>query len=127
MDINELSVLLENCYSKDTCYSKVRDKWSRDNKTLGHCAIVALIVNDYFGGDIYKCYVNNLSHYYNVIDGKLYDLTEKQFGENVNYIDAKKIERDYLLNDNETNYRYKLLKMRLDLLLKGELDESIND
>ena len=32
------------------------------------CAITSLIINDYFGGDICKVYVDGISHYYNLIE-----------------------------------------------------------
>ena len=54
MTIKELEKALLNSYSKDLCYEKVSDKWTEENKALGMCAITALIVNDYFLGEIAK-------------------------------------------------------------------------
>ena len=79
MEIEKIEKILLNIYSKETCYPKCRDNWNDNNKTLGHCAIVSLIINDYFGGKIYKIKVDGIGHYYNVIDDKVVDLTASQF------------------------------------------------
>ena len=54
MTLDKLELYLKNIYCVDTCYPKCRDNWNEDNPTLGHCAIVSLIINDYLGGKIYK-------------------------------------------------------------------------
>jgi len=51
------------------------------------CAITALIVNDYFGGEICKIHVDGISHYFNLISNKIIDLTFSQFECNINYND----------------------------------------
>lgn len=79
MTLEKLNEYLLKIYSKDTCYSKCMDDWNTDNLSLGHCAIVSLLVNDYFGGDIYKIKVDNISHYFNVINNEIIDLTKNQF------------------------------------------------
>ena len=66
MTINKIQNYLLEIYSKDTCYPSCRDDWNINNKTLGHCAIVALIINDYFNYDIYKIKVDGISHYFNI-------------------------------------------------------------
>lgn len=45
--INHLRDALFECYSKELCYPKIASEWSEGNKTLGMCAITALVVNDY--------------------------------------------------------------------------------
>ena len=79
MELDRLEKILNNLYSKETCYPECRDQWNNDNKTLGHCAIVALLINDYFGGDICKIKVNDISHYFNHINDKIIDFTASQF------------------------------------------------
>lgn len=49
------------------------------------CAITSLIINYYFGGDIYKIYVEGISHYYNLIDDKIIDLTSSRFHHDIDY------------------------------------------
>lgn len=85
MEIEKIEKILLNVYSKETCYPKCRDNWNDNNKTLGHCAIVALIINDYFGGKICKIKVDGISHYFNVIDNKVVDLTASQFNKKIDY------------------------------------------
>lgn len=112
-DIDELSTKLYSCYSKELCYPKIADNWSVDNKYYGMCAITTLIVNDYFGGRICKIYVNGISHYFNLINNKIIDLTSKQFKNKINYRDYEIVERESILTEN-TIYRYELLKKKLE-------------
>ena len=102
MELDKLETILNSLYSKETCYPECRNQWNDDNKTLGHCAIVALIINDYFGGYICKIKVNNISHYFNLIDGEIVDLTSEQFKINdisyANYV--IKIREDVLMNED---------------------------
>ena len=60
MNLENLQKVLLECYSKKLCYPKVQDNWSKDNKSYGMCAITALIINDYFGGQICKIYVDKI-------------------------------------------------------------------
>lgn len=80
MKVEEIKEVLYESYSKDLCYYKVQDEWNENNKCFGMCAITALIINDYFGGEICKIYVDEISHYFNVIDNNVVDLTGSQFG-----------------------------------------------
>ena len=40
MELDRLEKILNNLYSKETCYPGCREQWNNDNKTLGHCAII---------------------------------------------------------------------------------------
>ena len=71
--------------------------------------ITALIVNDYFGGNICKIYVTGISHYYNLIDNEIIDLTSKQFNFDIDYKNYEIINREKILTD-DTKYRYNILK-----------------
>ena len=112
MNIEILKTSLRECYSKDLCYPKVQDEWNENNKCFGMCVITSLIVNDYFGGDICKIHVEGISHYYNLIENEIIDLTSSQFKCEVDYKDYETIERDKILTDN-TKERYQMLKKRL--------------
>lgn len=112
MTIEELTEKLHICYCKELCYPKIRIDWNENNKCFGMCAITALIVNDYFGGDICKMYVNGISHYFNLIDGKVIDLTSQQFENKIKYINYKIIKRNNILTE-DTKYRYNILKNKL--------------
>lgn len=125
MELDKLETILNSLYSKEICYPECRNQWNDDNKTLGHCAIVALIINDYFGGYICKIKVNNISHYFNLIDGEIVDLTSEQFKINdisyANYV--IKTREDVLMNE-DTKKRYEILKLKIKLCL---IDEEIHN
>ena len=116
MNIEKLEKILYNCYSKDLCYYKVQNEWNESNKYLGMCAITALIVNDYFGGTIGKIYVNGISHYFNIINNKIIDLTKKQFDKKIDYNNHQLINRNDILN-NDTKKRYQILKDKVTKMI----------
>ena len=99
MDLENLQKVLFECYSKELCYPKVQDNWSKDNKYYGMCAITALIINDYFGGRICKIHVDKISHYYNLIEDKIVDLTKEQFNHDIDYKNYEVIDREQILTD----------------------------
>lgn len=110
MEIQELKEALLKSYSKDLCYPKVRDNWSEDNKCYGMCAITALIVDDYFGTDFGKITVEGISHYFNIKDGEIIDLTAEQFKNKVDYSNYGRIKREDILENSDTKARYLKLK-----------------
>ncbi len=124
MDINNIKTLLTNCYSKELCYPKVKDNWTEKNKCLGMCAITTLIVNDYYGGLICKTHVNEVSHYFNLIDNEIIDLTSSQFECDIDYKDYKIVDRKIMLNDDTKN-RYNLLKEKVQLELLKQIDDKV--
>ena len=125
MKLDKLEKILINIYSKETCYPDCKEQWNIDNKTLGHCAIVALLINDYFGGDICKIKVNGISHYFNIINDKIIDFTSNQFKvEKIDYSNYVIKTRDEVLNNEDTNERYQLLKLKVKLNL---IDEKIQN
>ena len=125
MELDKLETILNSLYSKETCYPECRNQWNDDNKTLGHCAIVALIINDYFGGYICKMKVNNISHYFNLIDGEIVDLTSEQFKINdISYANYIIKTREDVLMDEDTKKRYEILKLKVKLSL---IDEKIHN
>lgn len=114
MDIFEFKKLLSECWNKDTCSPVLRNNWSEDNPSIGQCAITALIVNDYFDGKIMRCMSSSGSHYYNIIDDKIIDLTKEQFlGEIPLYEEGQERTREYLLSNEDTKKRYLMLKESL--------------
>ena len=123
MEINELKQLLLKSWDAETCVPGLRSEWTNDNPSLGQCAITALIVNDFFGGKIMRCMASSGSHYYNIIDDEIIDLTVEQFlGEIPQYEDGSERTKDYLLGNEDTKNRYLLLNKRLqnNLLHHGE-------
>ncbi len=124
MNVENIQKVLLECYSKDLCYSKVQDDWDERNKCFGMCAITSLIINDYFGGDICKIYVNGISHFFNLIDDKIIDLTSSQFNHEIDYKDYQIIDREKILTDDTEN-RYTTLKLRLINKLLKQIDEKV--
>ena len=104
MNISQLKELLGNSWRLETCSPGLKSEWSKDNPSLGQCTITALIVNDYFGGKIMRCMAFSGSHYYNLIDGEIVDLTVEQFlGEIPQYESGEERTREYLLSNEDTN------------------------
>ena len=116
MTLENLNKALQDSYTKDLCYEKVSDKWTEENKTLGMCAITALVVNDYFKGDIAKIKVDGISHYFNIIDNKIIDLTKNQFKKEIDYKDYKLVNRKDILT-GDTKNRYQRLKEKVIRIL----------
>ena len=88
------------------------------------CTITSLIVNDYFGGDICKIYVDGISHYFNLIENNIVDLTKSQFNYKIDYNDYKIVDRQKILTDDTKN-RYITLKERLINKLLKQVDKKV--
>lgn len=110
MSIEELKCILDNVYSKDTAHRKWRAKWNKNNVTYGQCVPTALLVQYYFGGEIFKHNVE--SHYLNVIDGKVVDLTKEQFDYELDYSNSRQKQPN--LSQSQTEERFELLKERVE-------------
>lgn len=110
--IENIQKLLLECYSKDLCYPKLRYNWSENNKCFDMCVVTSLIINDYYGGYICKIYVDGVSHYFNLIENKIIDLTSNQFKHEIDYKDYQIINRENILTE-DTLYRYNILKEKL--------------
>lgn len=124
MTIKELEKALLNSYSKDLCYEKVRNHWTEENKALGMCAITTLIINDYFKGQIAKIKVDGISHYFNIIDNKIIDLTKTQFKSEIDYKDYKIVHRNDILTEDTKN-RYQRLKKKVIKELLQKIDKEV--
>lgn len=120
-NIKNIQKVLLECYLKDLCYSKVQCDWNENNRCFGMCAITSLIINDYFGGDICKIYVDGISHYFNLIENNIVDLTKEQFNHEIDY---KIMDREKILTDDTKN-RYVTLKARLINKLLRQVDKKV--
>lgn len=108
------------------CYSKFKIKWNDDNKYFEMCAIIPLIINDYFGGNICKVNVDGISYYFNLIEDKIIDLTSDQFDFDIDYKNHQIVDREKILT-GDTKDRYNVLKEKLlNRLLKQVDDEVFN-
>ena len=107
MKLEELESKLKKSWSKDTCSPGLKNDWCSDNPSMGQCAITALVVNDFLGGKIMRCMASTGSHYYNLIDNEIVDLTVSQFlGEIPEYEKGAERTREYLLGNEDTRNRY---------------------
>ena len=61
--------------------------WSPENPAKGQCSVTSLVVQDLFGGDIVTTQTKGGTHFYNLIDGKRYDLTKSQFDYDISFDD----------------------------------------
>ncbi len=106
---------LSQVWCAETCASRMRDKWSKDNKTLGQCSITAFLVQDIFGGKVYGIpRPDGNFHCYNVIGDCRFDLTSEQFGEEVlDYENNPEQFRDVHFANAEKLARYEYLKAEL--------------
>lgn len=119
MGLNDIKKLLHYAWSKETCVSSQREEWSKDNPSLGQCAITALIINDIFGGEIMRCMSPSGSHYYNLINNTVVDFTVEQFlGISPDYQHAEIRTREYLLSNDDTKRRYILLTNNLNQVIE---------
>ena len=124
MNIKNIQKVLLECYSKDLCYPKVQYDRNENNSCFGMCAITSLIINDYFGGNICKIYVDGISHYFNLIENNIVDLTKDQFNCEIDYKDYKIIDREKILTDDTKN-RYITLKTGLINKLLRQVDKKV--
>lgn len=102
--------------------------WSEKNPLWGHCAVVSLVAQNLFGGELLRASLTEVpgfehmrSHYWNKLaDGSTNDFTKPQFGNNYpTGLKAEVRERSYVLSYPETAKRYKLLSFRLAKILNG--------
>ncbi len=72
-----LFALIKPHLSKETAHDP--NTWTAENPTKGHCAIVAAIIQIFFGGDLVSIKIEGHSHWFNRIDGCYYDFTRDQY------------------------------------------------
>lgn len=103
-----------------TCAPRLREKWSRENITLGQCSITAFLAQDIFGGKVYGILRNGGDyHCYNVVGDCVFDLTSEQFhGEVLSYENNPEQFREIHFEKEEKMMRYEYLKKSLKNLCK---------
>lgn len=128
-----LEFVIESCSSETSADS---DKWTKKNPLHGHCAVVALLVQENFGGEFLRAslldmkgYEQMQSHYWNRLrNGSEVDLTAGQFrGNDRDLVPEGKttkrdgrsgkevpITRESLLAYEPTRKRYELLKEKVE-------------
>ncbi|KAG4094497.1 putative product YunG [Neocallimastix lanati (nom. inval.)] len=106
---------LSDIWCANTCAPRMRDQWSKENKTLGQCSITAFLAQDIFGGKVYGVQLDDGNfHCYNVVGDCKFDLTSEQFGDVVlNYTDNPEQFREVHFAKEEKRLRYEYLKEQL--------------
>lgn len=113
MTIEELKKILLKVYDKQTVHKAWRSGWSKENPTYGQCVPTALLVQDFFGGEIY--FLKDEQHYYNMINKTVVDLTKDQFNFELDY--SKGLKKQPSLGKAKTSRRYKILKKQVQKFL----------
>jgi hypothetical protein len=125
--LQQLTAALHKAWDEKTGYADA-GVWTPENPARGQCVTSSLVVQDYFGGEIVRYEVNgeniNETHYFNILeDGTILDTTGQQYKKPVS-IKPKPVDlqgypslREKRLADDETRYRYNLLKTRVETLL----------
>lgn len=127
MDFSILQNALIKAWNRDTSYCSVI--WHEKNPALGQCAVTALVVNDYLGGEIVwsEAILPNgekISHYFNFINGREVDLTRAQFPsrtiipEGIQKCKEFATTREFILSNPNTRKRYEILAQRVKEDLK---------
>ncbi len=110
--INDFIKVLSKCWSAET--SRYYD--DRTPKSAGQCSVSAMLIQDYFGGEVRKIHVGKIAHFFNFIDGTIIDSTADQFDCEINYDNFITISPDFY--EEETWQRYNILKERVDKIWK---------
>ncbi len=122
--LTEIANFLSLAWSKETCYPKNIRDWSAGNPSCGQCAVSALVVQDFLGGRLAKIYVGQISHYFNIVNGGVIDLTVKQFGDaKIDYSNYDIKTRQQILSDQDTKKRYQKLKQKVEQISR-ELEKN---
>ena len=102
---------LSDIWCEYTCAPRLRDGWSRENKTLGQCSITAFLVQDIFGGKVYGIpREGGTFHCYNAVGESVFDLTSEQFkDEELDYTDNPEQFREVHFAKEEKKQRYDYL------------------
>ncbi len=106
---------LSHIWCEYSCAPRMRDQWSKENKTLGQCSITAFLAQDIFGGTVFGVPLPDGNyHCYNVVGESVFDLTSEQFpGEVLNYEDNPEQFREKHFAKEEKRQRYEYLKEQL--------------
>lgn len=88
-----------------------------NDPTYGQCAVTEMLVNKFFCGDISKIHVyGGGTHYFNVINGQIFDLTRDQFDlYNIpaDYSTGTNVPLQYCGKNVNTKARYDILEKNL--------------
>lgn len=118
---SDLAVAFFYAWTKET--SADPDGWTPQNPAWGQCAVTALVMQDFFEGQILRASLEAVtgfermrSHYWNLLEHGERDFSQSQFPADI-YKTIPKGElrtREYLLSNPYTAQRYRMLKKRVE-------------
>jgi hypothetical protein len=100
--------------------------WTAENPLWGHCAVVSLLAQDYFGGELirgdlsrFQKYAYLSSHYWNRLPvGQEIDFTATQYSDlSFTQLASEVRERTRVMSHPDTLKRYELLKNRFKAIV----------
>ena len=81
-------------------------QWLVSNPAHGQCNVTALLINEFFGGEILKTPLAEGDHFYNRINGRRIDLTDSQFEAPLNYLDLRSGRDEALAGTSTAKYEF---------------------
>ena len=111
----DLYDLLSDIWCAETCAPRMRDRWSKDNPTVGQCSITAFLVQDLYGGKVMGVPLGDGNfHCFNVVGDCVFDLTSEQFGDRVlDYEHVTEQSREVHFAKEEKRQRYEFLRSKV--------------
>ncbi len=113
------SEIIKEVCMRDTSASP--NDWTPENPLWGHCAVVAVLAHNLYGGTIFRATLDGTdfefmrSHYWNMIRGQEMDFTSEQFGNNYpKGMIPEPRSRDCILSNDLTRKRYETLAARFN-------------
>lgn len=123
IEVSILEKALTECWIKET--SNQPEKWASSNPTLGQCAVTALLVNEMFGGVIIRGeFKNGQTHYWNLIEKNVVDLTRDQFKGEVSFERISLAAVDKMMSNENTANRFNILKKKVKKILETGNNEA---
>ena len=103
-----IAQVIRESWCRETAYDA--ESWSRMNPASGQCAVTALILQDFLGGNLLCGQIDGEEHYWNLLPerGEI-DLTREQFKTAALTAAPSCVSRDYVLSFPDTQRRYKRL------------------
>jgi hypothetical protein len=119
LTLRSLEEAIRSSWSVDTCDPTDVAVWAPSNPSRGQCAVTALVVNDFFGGQLLEAEVHYPDgsrqgfHYWNRLSGVDIDLTREQFTSEEVVQESRVIERQtggpWLAHDQYLVFRERVL------------------
>lgn len=122
---NKFQEVINTSASKET--SAIPTYWTKNNPTIGHCAIVAVLVQEILGGELLRSSLKGTEfeygkyHYWNKLsDGSEVDFTNAQFEGRTPSLVGELRDRQEVLSDKKTKQRYNLYKKNFYRVLSSK-------